>query len=463
MRLGRDRRLFEVLLAVGVASIGGCRRSTAVQTLDDAGLADTSDRISAECASETWPPEDGGVVWQTVGPATVTALPQALWQRVSKAPECAEIAPRDPPPLHSWTGPDATRQLPACDPPTVDGQGNLAVFFGSEAGLGNAFFRADGSNGAVVMNGSNECQSGAAPLSNGFSILTHPFTQLRCQFLRTFDGNATWGPTIPMASDPDVVNALIPNPRGGYVQQRLINHENPDMSDARSTLQLRWLDSTLIPIGGWQSVITVSGLGQHEYHRVVIDQRGNALALSFIYPISFGAPPPPSSWTFSARWMGPEGPLTDAFDPLVPTYTSPTGTMLFPNWGTILPLDAGGFAMFQVPAPAASGGTISLTGWYAYYPSGQPPTVWAPSWLTQYDGPLQLIAPGRIYASTRRDPRTCARVISLIAKSGETCFTLPVSGSDMCDARDALMPDGTLVLQDNCQLSWWPQLARPAK
>jgi hypothetical protein len=281
--------------------------------------------------------------------------------------------------------------------------------------------------------------------------------------LRTLDADATGEGAIPIASDPVFIE-LIRNPLGGYVEVRTIAvWQSATDPDPKSISQLRWVDESLQPIGGWYTAYSVTGLRHNQYRRVFVDQRGRALVLSFTYPPSFGSVPPPSDWVFSARWMGPDGPLTAPFEPTAPTFTSSNGTIYFANWGTILPLRAGGFAMFHAPAPSWSGGTISPSGWYALYPSAEGPTVSVPSWLRQYDGSLQLLAGARGYAATYRDPNTCARTIMLIAPSGRTCFSAPVEGSDNCDLKDAISPDGTLVLQNNCQMHWWPGLARPAQ
>ena len=85
------------------------------------------------------------------------------------------------------------------------------------------------------------------------------------------------------------------------------------------------------------------------------------------------------------------------------------------------------------------------------------------SWLQPYDGSLRILAGGKGYAATRRDPSTCARTVELIAPSGRTCFTLPLQGSELCGYwTDTIWPDGTFVLQHICEHRWWPGLARPA-
>ena len=168
--------------------------------------------------------------------------------------------------------------------------------------------------------------------------------------------------------------------------------------------------------------------------------------------------------------MGPAGPLTDQFQPITPVFTpsSANGYPLFAGWGTFLSLPEGSFAMYQGRANPDYG-TISPSGWYAYYPSGQSGSEAAPAWLALYEGSLRML-PGSIgYAAIQyNDPNSCARTVLLIARSGRTCFKLDLADTGACTAfPDALWPDGTLVLQGDsqsiCKLQWWPGLARPAR
>ena len=112
--------------------------------------------------------------------------------------------------------------------------------------------------------------------------------------------------------------------------------------------------------------------------------------------------------------------------------------------------------------------TVSPSGWYAYYPSGQSGPQAVPAWLSLYNGTLRLRADGMSYAGLQyNDPNSCARTVVLVAPSGRTCYRLELEGTGTCTARpDAIWPDGTLVVQDaappsNCQLQWWPGLAQP--
>jgi hypothetical protein len=353
----------------------------------------------------------------------------------------------------------------------VDDHGNLAVLSASDVGTGNTYFRADGSSAAVVMNGANEQQGAARARESGFLVLTHSFKQPWCTFLRSLSSDALPGSASVVASDPTFLSTLVRNPLGGHVEARTRN-ENAMTDDFRSTLQLRWLNDDLQPIGNWQTAIILNGLRQNWYWRVFVDQRGRALVLSTIFPITLGAPLQRSDWKFGARWMGPDGPLSDVFEPITPMYTSPDGAAYFANWGTVLPLREGGFAMFHAPAPSGSGVPMSPSGWYASYSSVP---WWSPSnfaasatvldrtWLEPYDGSLQLVAGGKAYAAAVQDPNTCRRTVLLIAPSGRTCFRLAVEGSDLCGWTGAISGDGTLVLQKDCEMRWWPGLARPGQ
>ena len=116
-------------------------------------------------------------------------------------------------------------------------------------------------------------------------------------------------------------------------------------------------------------------------------------------------------------------------------------------------------------------GTISPTGWYAFYPSGRAESDTPPAWLELYDGSLTMVHGGTAYAALKYNdkPNSCRRTVQLIAPSGQTCFELELEDTRACTAfPDALWPDGTLVLQDatfatSCVLTWWPELARPAQ
>jgi hypothetical protein len=268
---------------------------------------------------------------------------------------------------------------------------------------------------------------------------------------------------------PDWVESIRPNPRGGYVEVRTTSDGKQPPAMPTKALDLRFVDDALAPLGGWHTVVTYH---QNIQFFVNVDQQGRALALAFMYPPSFGPPPPPSEWKFSARWMGADGPIGEGFEPVTAIFTptSSSGFTLFAGWGSVLPLPEGGFAMFQYQVPPSYGGTISPTGWYALYPSGEARAGSAPSWLQLYDGSLRLLAGGIGYAAaTQQDPSTCARTVLLVAPSGRTCFTLALSDTETCTAfPDAIWPDGTLVLQNadgrtTCLIQWWPGLGRPAQ
>src|SRR5438270_32887 len=127
------------------------------------------------------------------------------------------------------------------------------------------------------------------------------------------------------------ISAVVPNPLGGYVEARKLVGR-PTRQEY--SLQLRWVDGSLRALGDWHTAMTWP-LGTENSWQVVVDQQGKALMLSFVFPPSLGSPPPPSMWMFSARWMDTNGPLTDSFQPIAPTYTAPNGSVYFADWDTI--------------------------------------------------------------------------------------------------------------------------------
>jgi hypothetical protein len=245
------------------------------------------------------------------------------------------------------------------------------------------------------------------------------------------------------------------NPLGGYIEAR--TPANPAELNSR---ELRWLDEAMQPIGDWHTAITKPA-GYDAEERIVVDRKGRALILQRAYPPSFGPPSDSSTWVFTARWMGPDGPLSDNFKPIPPEIIW-NGKVGFAGWGTMIPLEGGGIAAYSRANPT-SGLSASPSGWYAWYPSGEARSVEAPSWMQQYDGSLELLTGGKAYAATRRDPNTCGRSALIIALSGATCFTVQLAGSAICNSTDAVWPDGTLVVESsaaNCERHWWPRLAR---
>ncbi len=166
----------------------------------------------------------------------------------------------------------------------------------------------------------------------------------------------------------------------------------------RNYLELRWVDDDLQPIGDWHTAVTWP-VGTQNLWKLVVDQLGRALVISFVFPPTLGSPPDPSMWDFSARWMGRDGPISEPFMPVIPTYTSPDGRVFFADWDIIRPLREGGFAMYHPPLQGP--GTLSHSGWYASYPSALAEVAQPPSWLAMYDGSLQLVAGGAAYAAIR--------------------------------------------------------------
>jgi len=420
-------------------------------------------KTSNVCEPAAGPPSDGGIRW-TQGSSAVIGDPQAdAWLTVAADGDCASIAPRPPPSQVSWARPDAKQAF--CDPPILDGQGNLSVLSLSTH-LAIDFLPANGAAGAEIIAGNYEIPGVEAGQDGGFVLATTvqlpctPSGQCSvCDWGRLLDPAGTAGkPIFIDAPDPgNFVYRITPNPLGGYVEARTANISNC-VATGRGALELRWVDDGLQPTGDWQRV--TEWRGNNDWV-LLVDRRGNALVLSFIFPPGAGAPAPPSTWIFRARWIARNGPLTDEFKPLTPVFTPKSGPVLFATFGSPVPLAEGGFAMYESQASPDSGGTVSPAGWYALYPSGQATIMTAPEWLKPFDGSLRWLWRQEGYAAIQSDPITCARTVELISPSGRVCRTLQVEGSARCDVKDSIEPDGTLLLRNNCDLHWWPGLAHP--
>ena len=118
------------------------------------------------------------------------------------------------------------------------------------------------------------------------------------------------------------------------------------------------MDDDLQPTGDWHTAVTWP-VGTQNLWKLIVDQLGRALVLAFVFPPTLGSPPDPSVWDFSARWMGGDGPISEPFMPVVPTYTGPDGRVFFADWDIIRPLREGGFAMYRISA-AGPGNAVSV-------------------------------------------------------------------------------------------------------
>jgi hypothetical protein len=485
--LGRQLRnlcaILTPLLSAALA-LAACRRAGSVAadtgpiakdsgpaSPDAGGTIDAGPDIHSYflCPSDAVPPspEDGGLTWHSELAPTPSPPQDGGWVATSTDPECAALTPGSVPPRFSWK---ADAGLAACDWATVDGKGNLAVTWSDGHTAISSYLPIDGSAAAAVHNGKNgsdpvEDQVAIAPRGSGFFLLSRTWLPW-CHFARPMTPAGSTGPaSVVISPYPDIASLMRPNPLGGYVEARTTSDGQQPRTE---TLDVRFVNEALQPLGDWHSVVTY-----HEeiYWDVEVDQQGRALVLAFMYPPSFGQPAPPGSWTFAARWMGPSGALTDEFQPVAPIFRpdpNSNGSTLFAGYGVALPLPEGGFVMFHGQVDASTyHGSISPTGWYAHYASGQTGSDSAPAWLQLYSGYLRPLAGGLGYAEPWRDPGTCARTVTLVAPSGRACFTLAVDGTDACDNRsDEIWPDGTLVLQtgvpnNSCLIKWWPGLARP--
>ena len=389
-------------------------------------------------------------MWETGIRATLMPPQAAGWTAVSNDPSCQQLLPAPAPNQLTWMGPaDAV-----CDPPAVNRDGDLAIYSLSGTLDGFNFASGDGAAGQYVATGRLERLMVAVPRAHGFATVSHAYSGA-CDYSRLLDQTGQPGPATlidgPYAS---TIYQVVPNPRGGFVEERSFEGASPV---APNYLELRWVDDDLRPTGEWHTAVTWP-MGTQNLWTLVVDQLGRALVLTLVFPPSLGSTPDPSMWDFSARWVGLDGPISDSFPPVVPTYTDPNGRVYFAGWDTIRPLPDGGFAMYHPPLQGP--GVLSHSGWYGYYPSALAEVIQPPSWLAMYDGSLQLVAGGAAYAAIQRDPQTCARTVSLISPSGVTCQQLAVDGSDLCGTKDMLQNDGTLIVLAGCPVRWWPQLAR---
>ena len=398
---------------------------------------------------------DGGLTpdafaLQTSHPASLTQR-SAAWLAASDDPQCASLVPSLMATELSWSAPpycgtDANGQQTCwswCDTVAVDGRGELGLF-SYQKGTTSHFFDVSGASTTIADAAAH--QLSIIPRPNDFLLTA--YTDATCRFIMPIDPPGALGPAISLVGPQE---GFVRNPLGGYVE---VGVAAQGLNG--SVLQLRWVDESLAPDSDWQPAVNWSG-DLHDW-QVMIDRTGKALVLSFLYPKSFGAPPPRSEWKFSAHWISENGPLGDPFEPPAPIYTPPSGgTDLFAGWGAIVPLPGGGFVAYQ----DSDGGAVAPSGWYASYPSGEAEVSVAPQWVQQYDGSLQLIDGDAAFAAIQRDPVTCTRTLQLISASGQLCFTLPLEGSDACSANHSIWPDGTLVLQNVCDFRWWPGIARP--
>lgn len=413
---------------------------------NDAGVV--PDPYARTCPAE--PPADGGLSWEPGVPASLVSLQNVAWTRVSNNEECSALAPAAPTSELTWAGPDGGG---TCDPAVVNGTGDLAIYSLGGTSEGFNFVSSDGAQAQYAADSKTDRLVAVAPIATGFGIVRRVLTT-ECDYANLIGADVV-PPTLIDGLRTSQVYQLVPNPLGGYVEVRTetITEQHPDSN----YLTLRWVDESLKPRGDWHTAMTWPVMTENEWS-VTVDQLGKAFMLSFNYPPTLGSPPVPTSWAFSARWMDIDGPISDLFTPIAPTYTAPDGRMYFASWDVIRPLNEGGVAVFHWLNPGT--GTLSPSGWYAYYPSGHAGAVAPPAWLSNYDGSLALVANGQAYAALQRDPTTCARTVSLISLSGTICYELSLPHSDVCGVTDRIQADGTVILQAGCPVRWWPQAAR---
>lgn len=416
------------------------------------------------CDIDSGLPNDGGISWGPGIPASVTPPQGAEWIALSDDPECAALAPGSIPSELSFTAP-ADECVADSDGGThcycfgggvaPDGQGNVAV----ASNMSYRFFLADGTGVATMNYTYNELagviwRGGSPP---GWLLGSETYRPPICDWARLVSPNGDSSAPIPIAG------SQAPNPTGGYVELATTNGLTAD-GNTHPALWVRWVDDSFEAPGQWHPVMTWPSDYNNQFD-IFVDQQGQALVLSFVSPMTLGTPAPPAEWSFTARWMGRDGPITPTFEPLHPTFTSASsaGDAFFAGWGTLVPLPEGGFVAFQPEASPSSGGTTAPSGWYALYPSGEASVASPPTWLQSYDGSLQLLPNRAGFAAIQHGTDTCARTAVLIGASGRACFAVPLDETNLCDGwSQYFAPGGTLVLlnTETCEYRWWPNLVR---
>ncbi len=406
----------------------------------DAGTTpDAAPRI--QCDTPAAP--DGGLSFSS-GPTPSSTAPSVAWTPTG-APGCESVLATDAPSRRSWTAPDTHCYE---GPPVVDGQGDLAFGYDDNpctSGL-QAFFPAAGSAGLVMHPSPTEQPLGLIPRPEGF-------------FVRSVDPispGAAWArPRGPAGRDEGIVRAvdsspedgLWPDPRGGFVEGRIVSR------GAELGFDVRWVDVGLDPRTPWQTILSWKEWTLHP--ALYVDALGKVLLLAHK---DYALSQPCSGDDAVGVWASEDGEVL-SFAPVTPTFSNDICSgPSFGGFGTPVALDDGGFAFYHPPDDWLD---ISPTGWYARYASGSGVADAPPAWLLGYEA-VQRVADGRAYLAMRRDAASCARAAELVSPSGTVCATLPLDASGDCNAAVSISPDGTAVLRvpESCSVTWWPGLGR---
>jgi hypothetical protein len=402
-------------------------------------------------------PASGALVSTPGVAATIDPQQQQGWTIVSTDGECASITPPPIPARRFWVSPDAKEW---CDPVVIDGSRDVAVpRLAAPLGAFTSLLPADGSEGATIASGA---ESVGGLVGAGFGFWAGVASHTNCYYREALTGNGT-PINRPIAIEPDGRGTgLSENFLGGYIQSALKTApEDLSSGELLASLQVRWVDNDLHPLDDW--ITALDGLKEGAYNgdgSVFVDPMGRALVLGMSAPKGFGPPPPLSSFIVEARWLDSSGKLGPPFTPVLPAFYFSGHPITGASWGTLLPLPDGGFAAYEENISLFPGADTEPSGWYAFYPSGEPRVTRPPAWLEGYDGSIRLLHGGQAFGATRRDVATCARTVELVGASGKLCATLQLEGSDLCSKNDVIAPDGTLVLekQDGCDVRWWPGL-----
>ena len=392
-------------------------------------------------------------------PASVSPVQATGWSITSSGGSCAGLQPRAIGPMLQWSSPSTDYYV--CDAPEIDGDGTVAIHTPvlevahEEGPAAVALLSTDGSSRSIIN--SNTVRSVQPRSSSGFWLLDNHCWGKETRNRVALDGGL-------QESTPSEDSRMFPNPQGGFVEARTA-------ADFLST-EVRWLDDHLVATSPWHSVKTWPPGNRTE--KLALDKLGRVLFLTFHFPSTFGAPPPPSDWTFSAQWIGPEGLLGPEFLPPVPMYLSGRTPVWPAGWGELVALADGGLAAYHSPAASISAreqpgtglqaGTsldVQPSGWYAVFrPPDSKLSNAVPAWMPRYES-LRLSADGRFYMAVQRDGANCQRTASIVSSVGDVCATVPLVDSASCSAKATFSGTGTLLLTEyglSCGLRWWPAL-----
>ena len=211
-------------------------------------------------------------------PASVSPVQATGWSITSSGGSCAGLQPRAIGPMLQWSSPSTDYYV--CDAPEIDGDGTVAIHTPvlevahEEGPAAVALLSTDGSSRSIIN--SNTVRSVQPRSSSGFWLLDNHCWGKETRNRVALDGGL-------QESTPSEDSRMFPNPQGGFVEARTA-------ADFLST-EVRWLDDHLVATSPWHSVKTWPPGNRTE--KLALDKLGRVLFLTFHFPSTFGAPPPP--------------------------------------------------------------------------------------------------------------------------------------------------------------------------